>query len=175
MSARPAFFCNFRHFQRFDCDQHNLSSYTMIVLHLLPFYSRNKFLNCMAAPVPYKKKKLNILVSGVRHYCMSGLFAISWFPVSCSPAQFQSSCTSWQTSLLLNECGAPSAQCVMPVGNNLRLPMHLISIERAYIWKALHATLSMMDPLEPTWWLPNEWRCPPPCCKSWRLLDENTV
>ena len=39
----PHFFVNFRHFQLFDCDQHNLSSYAMIVLHLLPFYSRNKF------------------------------------------------------------------------------------------------------------------------------------
>ena len=41
--------------QAIYCDQHNLSSYTMIVLHLLPlnpFYSRNFFLNCMAAPVP---------------------------------------------------------------------------------------------------------------------------
>jgi hypothetical protein len=87
----------------------------------------------MAAPVPKKKMKLNILVSGVRHYCMHGLFAISYFPVFCSPAQFQPSCTSLQTSLLLNERGAPSAQCVMPVGKELRLSMHLISIEQAHI------------------------------------------
>ncbi len=93
--------------------------------------------------------KLNILVRGVRHYCiiicMFGLFAIPWFPVSCSPAQFQSSRTSWQTSLLLRECGAPSALCMMPVGNNLRLPIHLMSIERAHIWSALHATLLMIQ------------------------------
>ena len=43
VSAQARIFFNFRHFQLFDCDQHNLSSYAMIVLHLLPFYSRNKF------------------------------------------------------------------------------------------------------------------------------------
>jgi hypothetical protein len=38
----PHVFVNFRHYQLFYCDQHNLLSYAMIVLHLLPFYSRNK-------------------------------------------------------------------------------------------------------------------------------------
>ena len=60
-------------------------------------------------------------------------------------------------------------------GKNSRLHMHLIGIKQADIWSALHAMLSMMDPPAPTWCPRKEWRCPPPCCKSWRWLDGNTV
>ena len=144
----PHFFVNFRHFQLFDCDQHNLSSYAMIVLHLLPFYSRNKFW-IVWQRLRFQKNWnwISLLVAIIA--CMDCLPFLD-FLFLVLLLNFSPLCTSWQTSLLLNECGAPSALCVMPVGKTLRLPMHLISIEHAHIWSAHRASCSMMDPLEQT-------------------------
>ncbi len=132
------------------CNQQALWSSAFSVYIWFHLFQAELILKRDAVLLQKKEMKLNFFWSDVRHFCSCGLLAISWFPVFCSPAQFQSSYTSWQTSLLLNEFGAPSAQCVMPVGKILRHPMHLISIEHAHIWSAHRASSSMMDPLEQT-------------------------
>ncbi len=65
--------------------------------------------------------------------------------------------------------------CTGPAEKHLRLPMDLISIKWVDIWSARHAMFLMMAQIVHTWCPQHEWRCPPPCCKGWTWLDENTV
>ena len=156
-----------------------LLSSDWIHICIVHFLLRNLFWKYYGIHVPVKKMKMNLLGSGDLHFSTCRLFSFCWFSLSWSPAHWFISCTSCHTSLILillpKVRGAALAQYVMPVGNNSRLHMLLIGIVQADIWSALHVMFSMMDPHASTWWPQIEWACPPPCCKSSRWLDENTV
>ncbi len=144
-------------FNFFICSEQALWSSAFLIYIFFYFFAQNSFIflrrwSAIEIMKICHRNKWNSISLGAVSAILShaDCFPFLDFLFFCSPAQFQSSYTSWQTSLLLNGRGAPSARCVMPVGIFLRLPMHLISIEQAHIWSAPRASSSMVDPLEQT-------------------------